>query len=100
MQDRAPDHRPEIGESAAVPPDHAQPLARSALARRKRRDAAIVLPFACMLLFASPLLDLVAGAGSVAGVPVSVLYIFGAWFALIWITARLAGPLMRDAGEG
>lgn len=74
----------------------AQPLARAALERRKRRDAAMALPFAAILLFVSPLLDLAAGAGAVAGIPVGVLYIFGAWFAFIALTARLARRLTDD----
>ena len=74
----------------------AQPLAVATLERRKRRDAAAALPFAALVLFASPLLDLVAGAGALAGIPLGGLYIFGAWFALIALTARLARRLVDD----
>ena len=76
------------------------PLAREALARRKRRDAAVVLPLAGVLLFVSPLLDLMVGGASLFGLPVGVLYIFGSWFALIALTARLAKPLARDGATG
>jgi hypothetical protein len=73
-----------------------QPLARAALARRRRRDAAVVLPLAGLLVFASPLLDLLAGAGRVFGIPAPALALFLAWFALIGLIARLAHPLARD----
>jgi hypothetical protein len=83
-------------------PEHVlagQPLAIEALARRKRRDAAVVLPFAGLVLFASPLLDIVAGWGTALGLPTVVLYAFGAWFGLIGLTAWLAPRLSRDAAE-
>jgi hypothetical protein len=80
--------------------DPAQPLARVVLARRKRRDAAIALPLAGVALFASPLLDLMANAGRVGGVPLAAIYIFGVWFALIACTGRLARRLMDDGGDG
>jgi hypothetical protein len=73
-----------------------QPLAIEALARRKRRDAAAVLPLAGALLFVSPLLDLVAGAGAPFGIPAAVLAVFAGWFALIALTGRLARRLARD----
>jgi hypothetical protein len=88
-------HRPR---NAAL--DHAQPLARDALARRKRRDAAVILPLVGLVAFASPLLDLFAGGGSFLGLPVGVLYIFVTWFALILVTARLSRRLLDDDGEG
>jgi hypothetical protein len=98
MEDASP--RPaRPGEDAAAP-DPGQPLARLALARRKRRDAAIALPLAGVVLFVSPLLDLAAGAGRLADVPVAVIYIFGVWFALIACTARMAQRLMDDGGSG
>lgn len=72
------------------------PLALEALDRRRRRDAALVLPIVGLVLFASPLLDIVAGWGSVMGLPAVVLYVFVAWFCLIALTVCLAGPLARD----
>ncbi len=87
---------PPGAQPSGAQPSEAQPLARAALARRKRRDAAIALPLAGVLLFVSPLLDLVAGADVLLGVPLSVLYIFGAWFGLIAATARLSRRLVDD----
>jgi hypothetical protein len=87
----APRDRAAAGRPAAP-----APLADSALARRKRRDAAAILPLAGILLFASPLLDVVAGGGRLAGIPLAVVFVFGAWFGLIALTARLAATLSRD----
>jgi hypothetical protein len=78
------------------PGDRQQPLARAALAERKRRDAARVLPAAGVLLLVSPLLDLVAGTGAVLGIPASVLYIFAVWGGLILLTVRLSRALAES----
>jgi hypothetical protein len=98
-----PDPDPARAAGGAAQPAE-RPLARAALDRRKRRDAAIALPIAGVVLFASPLLDLTAGAGNLAGIPLAVLYVFGTWFALIWATASLARRLIDDdtgeSGEG
>ncbi len=92
----APDSRkPATGEAA----ENGQPLARGALARRKRRDAAAILPLVGVVLFASPLIDAFADAGPLWGIPGSVIYVFGVWFALIALTARLARGL-RDDEDG
>ncbi len=72
------------------------PPAHATFERRRRRDAAAALPFAALVLFASPLLDLMAGGGRFLGIPVGVLYIFGTWFALIAATASLARRLSRE----
>jgi threonine/homoserine efflux transporter RhtA len=77
-----------------------QPLARAVLDRRRRRDIAIALPVAGLVLFASPLLDLMARGGSLGGIPLGALYVFGSWFGLIWATARIARRLIDDSGDG
>jgi hypothetical protein len=87
----APDSR-----TAAPGEENGQPLARAALARRKRRDAAAILPMVGVVLLVSPLIDAFADAGTIAGIPVSVIYIFGIWFGLIALTARLARGLRDD----
>jgi hypothetical protein len=74
----------------------AQPLARDALARRKRRDIALILPLLGVFLLASPVLNIFAGSGSLYGIPASLLYVFGVWFALIACTAFLARRLRDD----
>jgi len=75
-----------------------QPLAQATLARRKRRDAALLLPVLGLVLLASPVLDVFADAGRLAGIPAAVLYVFGVWFALIGACARLARVL--EDGDG
>ena len=89
----APDSRTAARGEAT---ENGQPLARGALARRKRRDAAAVLPLAGIVLLASPLIDAFADGGMIGGIPVSVIYIFGVWFGLIALTARLARGLRDD----
>ena len=89
----APDSRTAAPGQGA---ENGQPLARAALARRRRRDAAAVLPLAGVVLFASPLIDAFAEAGLIGGIPVSVIYVFGVWFGLIALTARLARRLRDD----
>jgi hypothetical protein len=77
-----------------------RPLARDAAERRRRRDLALFLPLLGAALLVSPIVNLVADAGNIAGIPVSILYVFGVWFALIVATARLAARLRADDGEG
>lgn len=71
-----------------------QPLARAALMRRKRRDAALALPLAGVLLVASPALDALAGGGLAR----ATLYLFAVWFVLIAAAAALARRLTDDDG--
>jgi hypothetical protein len=79
-----------------------QPLERATLARRKRRDAAFLLPNLGLVLLVSPIVDVFADAGRLFGIPVVVLYVFGVWFALIAACARLARALDAggDGGDG
>ncbi|HLS59254.1 MAG TPA: hypothetical protein VK022_06460 [Paracoccaceae bacterium] len=78
------------------PGEDGAPPASATFEHRRRRDAAAVLPFAALVLFVSPLLDLMAGADTLFGIPVGVLYIFGSWFALIAATGLLARRLGDD----
>lgn len=64
------------------------------------RERALALPVACLVLFSPPLLTMFGRPVSVAGVPLSYLYVFGAWLALILIGRRLARRLMPAAGSG
>lgn len=78
----------------------AQPLARAALARRRHRDAAFLLPNLGLVLLVSPLIDVFTDAGRLFGIPVVVLYVFGVWFALILACGRLARALDEGGGDG
>jgi hypothetical protein len=85
----------EIAEEGSAP----RPLAREALGRRRRRDAALILPLAGAFLLVSPLLDVFA-AGSLFGVPTAVIYVFAVWAGLIVAAGALARRLIEDGGDG
>ena len=71
----------------------------------RARDAATLLPFVAAVLFLPPFILLFAVQEEVGGIPLIVVYTFGAWAAIVlaaWILARrlvivgnLASP---DAG--
>jgi len=57
----------------------------------RARDAATLLPFAAAILLLPPFVLLFAVPASVAGIPLIVVYIFGAWAAVVlaaWWLAR------------
>lgn len=82
--------------SEAEPDIHEPDLAERALRRKKREDAALVLPFLGVLLLVSPILNLAYGLDQIFGIPSVVFYIFGAWVLLIALAARLASLLKDD----
>jgi hypothetical protein len=90
----------ESNGDAMGPDSPARPLAGEALARRKRRDVALILPLAGVFLLVSPFLDVFARAGSLLGVPVGVLYVFAVWLGLILAAAALARRLLADGEDG
>lgn len=61
--------------------------------RQKTREVAFVLPVVGVLLLLSPLVSLFKDAGSVFGIPMAVLYVFGVWVALIVVAVLLARRL-------
>jgi|GEM_PF-1183614 len=65
------------------------------LARRKLTDAALVLPVAGAFLLMPPFIRVFVTDGTVAGIPVVVVYLFTVWFALIGLAGWLAAPLRR-----
>lgn len=69
-----------------------------ARARRRRYDAAVLLPIFAAIMLLPPFISLFAGAQTVMGIPVIVLWIFGIWLALIAIAARLS-RLLSDVSE-
>ncbi len=77
-----------------------QPLARAALRRRKRRDAAMALPLLGVFLLASPFVELFSLGPRPFGVPLAVAYIFVVWFALIVLSFRLSRRLADDETTG
>ncbi|MBP7241289.1 hypothetical protein [Amaricoccus sp.] len=88
-------------ESAPPEPEGLEPsLARAAVLRRRRRDAAVALTILAALLLVSPLVDAVAGPVRVLGLPLGAAWLYLAWFGLILATARLARGLAADDGDG
>ena len=64
------------------------------------RERALALPVACLVLFSPPLLTILGRPVSVAGVPLSYVYIFGAWLVLILVGRALARRLMPAIRPG
>jgi len=64
------------------------------------RERALALPIGCLVLFSPPVLTMLGRPVSVAGVPLSYLYIFGAWLALILIGRHLARRLSATDAAG
>ncbi len=71
-------------------------LARGSYRRRRVVDAARVLPFAGMFLFLLPILW---GSEEPVRTAWGGIYVFGAWFALVVVSAILSPLLARGAGD-
>lgn len=73
-------------------------------ARRRRRDAAAVLPLFGTLLLLPPFVNLFARNALLFGIPLEVVYLFGVWTALVLgalVVSRRLGrpPEGADAGD-
>jgi hypothetical protein len=75
-----------------APPD----LADRAFRRRRNQDAALAVPVLGCFLLLTPVLNLFGSAGTLLGIPVSVLYIFTLWIGLIMIAYSLARAMSTD----
>ncbi len=62
---------------------------------RGARDAAALLPLVAALLLTPPLVLIFDAPAEIAGVPLTVLYVFGVWAAVIIASAMLARRLGR-----
>ncbi|HEX5999437.1 MAG TPA: hypothetical protein VFZ16_08570 [Hyphomicrobiaceae bacterium] len=69
------------------------------------RDAAVLLPIAGAVLLMPPLILVFAAPVLIAGIPLIVIYVFGAWVAIIlgaWLLARRharePGPVIASVG--
>ena len=65
-------------------------------ANPRLRDAAALLPALAVFLLMPPVITLFTGGHKVGGVPLIVVYLFGAWLALI-VAAALLAALERQA---
>ena len=73
-----------------------QDLAERAFRRRRRQDAALVLPLLGVLLLATPVLALFTKNILIFGAPLPFLYVFSVWFILILLARRMARKLSQD----
>ena len=71
-------------------------LAERAFRRRRRQDAALVLPLLGVLLLGTPVLALFTKDILIFGAPLPFLYVFGVWFILILLARRMARVLSQD----
>lgn len=73
------------------------------LDRRKRENAAFVLPFIGAAMIVPPVLTVFEADIRLFGIPAEIVYLFAVWMALVALTARLARrlgtaePPARDA---
>jgi len=76
-----------------------QRQADQALALRKRRDAAALLPLVGLALLCPPVAQIFAIEGTVLGIPVTVAYVFLVWAGLILGAGLLARGLRVEEAE-
>ena len=77
------------------PPD----LAERAFRRRRRQDAALVLPLFGIAIFITPILTILTKDVLIFGAPLPFLFIFGFWFLLILLARRMS-RLLTKGDEG
>jgi hypothetical protein len=68
-------------------------MSERGLRTSKAPDAAVVLPVFGMFLLLPPVISLFAAPVAIWGIPLIVLYVFGAWAGLIGCAALLARRL-------
>lgn len=68
------------------------------LSRRKVRDRSMMLVLIGSAMLMPPLIGVSLVEGTVAGIPVPLIYVFAVWSALIAGSAALARPL-RESDE-
>lgn len=78
---------------------------KAAFSAARAHDAALALPLAGLLLFSAPVLELFVTDIAMFGAPLIVVYLFGAWGALVVLSWALSRRLARaerrqNAGEG
>ena len=81
-------------QQAAPPQSTSTDASRAALDRARIVDGLCILPFAGLLVFASPILN--ALEGFVFGMPTRATFLFAVWATLILIGRRLARRVMQD----
>ena len=74
-------------------------LAERAFRRRRRQDAALVLPIFGVVVFITPIFTIFTKDVLVFGAPLPFLFIFGFWFLLILLARRMS-RLLSKGDEG
>ncbi|MDP5086136.1 MAG: hypothetical protein NWQ23_12000 [Yoonia sp.] len=73
-------------------------LQRASYRQRRLRDASKLLPFVGIVLFAIPLAWTTQGPDQKVG-SLGLIYVFGAWFALIAVSGVLTSLIRPDRTE-
>ncbi|MBB5515203.1 hypothetical protein FHS89_001213 [Rubricella aquisinus] len=82
-------------EPSSPPVDSAtDPRSLAPRGRRRRYDAALLLPLIGAVAMMPPFANLFTGGQGLFGIPSSVLYLFGAWALLILFARLLSRKLM------
>ncbi len=75
-------------------------LAERAFRRRRRQDAALVLPVFGIIMLMTPVLQLFSRDAKIFGAPLPFVYVFGMWILLIILAKRLSRLLTKgDEGD-
>lgn len=70
-------------------------LAERAFRRRRRQDAALVLPIFGVVLLVSPVFGIFTKDITIAGIPLPILYVFSVWITLILLAKRMSRLLTK-----
>lgn len=75
-------------------------LADRAFRRRRRQDAALVLPIFGVVIFITPIFTILTRNVLIFGAPLPFIFIFGFWFLLIFLAYRMSRRLAKgDEGN-
>ncbi len=75
--------------------DNDNDLAERAFRRRRRQDAALVLPIFGIVMLMTPVLQLFSRDILIFGAPLPFVYVFGMWILLIILANRLSRRLSK-----
>ncbi len=73
-------------------------LAERAFRRRRRQDAALVLPLFGIIMLLTPVFGLFSRDTLIFGAPLPFVYVFSVWFLLIVLARRMSYLLTKDDG--
>lgn len=78
--------------------DNAADLANRSFRTGRLRDMAILLPIVGIVVYLTPVLRIFTAQGTVFGVPLVFVFIYGGWVLLI-VLSRILGHRLRDTPE-